>query len=164
MRSDHLRVGRVVSCGCHRRERSTKHGLARHVDRKEYAAWWSMVARCTKADDPSWKNYGARGIRVHQAWLRFEAFFADVGRAPSADLSLDRIDNAGHYEPGNVRWATAVEQASNKRTNVIVNVRGRDETLASACRALGLNADTIRDRMVRRGLTAAEAIALGAPK
>jgi len=106
-----------------------KHGAARRSGRSpEYLIWCAMIARCTneKADNYQW--YGARGIRICDAWRRdYEAFLRDVGRRPSSDHSIDRIDSDGHYEPGNVRWATPQEQADNRCI-----ARGSDGRYAAA--------------------------------
>jgi hypothetical protein len=72
-----------------------------------------MLRRCYSHKDASWKNYGGRGITVEFA--SFEEFFAEVGPKPSPSHSIDRIDNDGHYEPGNVKWSTRSEQMRNKR-------------------------------------------------
>lgn len=120
-----LSSGRTVSCGCYRQAQAKaglirmKHGHDRTKRRsKEYEAWAGLVSRCTNPNHRAWKNYGGRGISVCERWrLSFEAFLEDVGFAPSPELSVDRIDNDGNYEPGNVRWATRQQQQANKRWN-----------------------------------------------
>lgn len=82
----------------------------------EYRAWVNMKFRCLSPKCEFYDRYGGRGIRVYEPWLTdFEAFFEHVGPRPTPRHSLDRIDNAGHYEPGNVRWATYEEQNRNRR-------------------------------------------------
>jgi hypothetical protein len=83
----------------------------------EYDAWLNAIKRCTLTSDRSYKWYGARGITVCKEWRHcYQDFLADVGRKPSPTHTLDRIDNNGNYEPGNVRWATKSEQSLNQRT------------------------------------------------
>jgi len=105
-----------------------KHGAARSGRATpEYRAIRRAVDRCHNPNNPDFRIYGARGIVVCAEWRAdFAAFFAHVGPRPSSKHSLDRIDVNGNYEPGNVRWATATEQALNRRTNHLVTIS--DET------------------------------------
>lgn len=83
---------------------------------REYQAWISLKNRCNNPRAHRYADYGGRGIRVHQDWLRsFPAFLAAVGPRPTPTHSLDRIGNDRGYEPGNCRWATPKEQANNTR-------------------------------------------------
>lgn len=77
-----------------------------------------MLKRCGNPNDREYLSYGGRGIRVCDGWYDYEDYFAHVSVLPhygEPGRSLDRIDNDGDYEPGNVRWATASEQARNRR-------------------------------------------------
>lgn len=109
---NNLRTGSVASCGCLSVEKSTTHGL-RHTS--EYGVWSSMKRRCSSPLDASYPWYGGRGIRVCDRWLSFENFYADMGPRPSPAHSIDRVDNAKDYGPGNCRWALPIQQARNQR-------------------------------------------------
>lgn len=117
VRSDKLKDGTTVSCGCLNRENAkrifTTHGMHRTP---EYQAWVNMRQRCSDPKTKHYKNYGGRGIKVHPEWGRsFEAFFAEVGPRPGKGYELDRANNDGNYEPGNVRWVTKAENNANRR-------------------------------------------------
>lgn len=92
------------------------HGEAGRATRSsEYRTWGGMVQRCTNPNNSRYSSYGGRGITVCDRWRTFENFLEDMGRRPSPDHSIDRIDNDGSYEPGNVRWATKSQQQINRR-------------------------------------------------
>lgn len=129
VRLEHLRSGATRSCGCLSVEVSSTpervagrtrviHGHTRWKGPKtpEYRAWSGMIQRCLNTKLKCYKNYGGRGIRVCDEWRAdFRCFLEHIGPRPSAGYSIDRINNDGHYEPGNVRWATRAEQNNNQR-------------------------------------------------
>lgn len=107
---------------------------------------WRMIRERTRSDHP---NYGGRGISLHPSWERYDAFLADVGRRPSPDHSLDRIDNDRGYEPGNVRWATREEQQRNTRRTRFVEHDGRKASVSEFARKAGMPANTVHERLDR---------------
>jgi len=117
----------------------------------EHSIWHGMWERCLDSRGRAWKSYGGRGITVCERWRDFFAFIEDVGRRPSFDYTLDRIDNNGNYEPGNVRWATLEEQSNNKRTNRRIAIDGQTKTLIQWCRQYGVNREVVKDRFAEYG-------------
>jgi hypothetical protein len=114
VRGGSLGNGHSRSCGCLKKE--TRHGHARRGKHHPiYEIWRAMRDRCNNPNHPDFKNYGGRGIKVCDRWNNFATFLADVGERPHSKLVLDRIDNNGNYEPGNVRWTTYSESNKKKR-------------------------------------------------
>jgi hypothetical protein len=112
-----LRSGKATKCkSCDMN--GWKHGFA---GTKEYRTWQSIKSRTTNPNATHYYLYGGRGIKMDLDWrFSFTRFFNDVGVCPSPEHSLDRIDNNGNYEPGNVRWATTIQQSYNKRNTIIM--------------------------------------------
>lgn len=115
--SGNLKNGKSRSCGCLRDEIvsacQTTHGLTKSA---EYKVWAGIKRRCLNPNDRSFREYGGRGITICRAWSeQFESFLACVGKRPSDNHSIDRIDNSRGYEPGNCRWATRSQQMKNRR-------------------------------------------------
>jgi hypothetical protein len=117
-----------------------------------YKTWQSLVRRCHDPKSKGYADYGARGISVCEAWREdFWQFLKDTGDRPSPRHTLDRKDNDGNYEPGNVRWATPSQQARNKRSTVISEKMAleilrrskRGEMTGDIARSLKLNYDAV---------------------
>lgn len=132
-RAHDLVRGRIHSCGCYQKERVAatflKHG---ECGKPEYMCWQNIKQRCLNPENREFHNYGARGIAICEGWRDFNVFLADIGRRPDPSLSLDRINNEGHYScghcwqcardrwPMNVRWATKQTQTDNRRVTKTV--------------------------------------------
>ena len=111
-----LSNGNTRSCGCYKLEHQTNHNL---WGSKIYKTWDNMRNRCLNPNATGFKNWGGRGITIFDEWKNdFKAFYNYVSQLPhfgEAGRSLDRINNDGNYEPGNLRWATKYEQNHNRR-------------------------------------------------
>lgn len=161
-----IRAGLTRSCGCYANETRSigprKHGEVNGgTETPEYRAWSHIKDRCYNPNAKEYHNYGGRGIVMCDKWLKdFPSFLADVGRRPSSKHSLDRYpNNDGNYEPGNVRWATPLEQSRNRRTHRI-NVKGTVVCLKEAAELCGIKYGTVIWR-IRNG--SAPRAALGLP-
>lgn len=147
-------------CGCGKEiiQGGFVHGHGRRVHGEsvkrtpEYTAWTHIVERCSDPNSNQWKRYGARGITVCEKWrANYQAFLNDVGRRPTPKHSIDRYpNNNGNYEPGNVRWATRLQQAANTRQNRYVEISGISLCISEWARRLGLT----RSQLQRREKTA----------
>jgi hypothetical protein len=120
------------SCGClsneSRKIKATTHGNSKSWNEYflEYRSWQLMKRRCYNENDPYYFNYGGRGIVVCAEWKDdFSAFIRDMGKKPSINYTLDRIESNGVYEKSNCRWATKKQQSGNRRTNRWVEHEGR---------------------------------------
>lgn len=149
----HLLAGHTTSCGCSRADSIATHGHARRGPggkTKTYQCWRNMIRRCYDPKNTHYKQYGQRGIVVCKRWLdSFENFLADMGECPG-ELTIDRFDNEGNYEPGNCKWATQTEQQNNRTNNRHETVRGVTDTVANLCRHFGIPySDLVYSRLHR---------------
>lgn len=146
-----LRSGNSKSCGCLHKEllaaRVKTHGA---TGTPEYVAWAAMIQRCEDQDHEMFHRYGGRGIKVASEWRHdFSTFLAHVGPRPSPSHSLDRMRVNEDYKPGNVRWATAREQANNKENTVYLTANGKIQSVAEWCDELGLLRPTVYGRKAK---------------
>lgn len=112
----------------------------------EYQSWSAMMARCLNPKHRAYNRYGGRGIKVCERWLKFENFFADMGVRPD-ELTLDRENSDGDYEPENCKWSTITEQNNNKRTNRILTAGGDSKTVSEWAREKGVSVSSLRSRL-----------------
>lgn len=121
------------------------HGLR---DRSEYKVWAGIKQRCCNPKNPNYDRYGGAGIKMCDRWFNsFTAFLADVGARPSLDHSIDRMDGAKGYEPGNCRWATDLEQAQNQSSTRFLTYQGQTHCLSEWSRLTGLPLLTLWSRL-----------------
>lgn len=146
-----IRSGNTRSCGCLKldttKARSTTHG---DTGSSEYMSWADMIARCHRPNHKAFANYGGRGIRVCRRWHKFESFLADMGRRPSRQHSIERVNNDKGYSPDNCVWATRKAQSRNQRTNRTIDTPKGPMLLCEAADVSGISAHTLWKRLNRK--------------
>ena len=138
-----LRSGNTKSCGCLKVENGAQQnlrhgGAAGKALTGAYRSWRSMLARCNSPSNNRYREYGARGIAVSEAWRDFATFLADMGERPDG-MSLERDDPNGNYTPANCRWLPIAQQARNTRKTVWVRLNGSHMSLAEAAEKMGVD-------------------------
>lgn len=154
-----LRSGGAKSCGCSRIEK-LKEVNKRHCASKTrlYNIWCLMRSRCEKEYRPFYKRYGGRGITVCEEWQTFEGFRDwAVWNGYADNLSIDRINNDGNYEPNNCRWATSTQQTRNTSQSISVEYQGKKYALADLANKKGLSYMCLYKR-IKKGMTVEEAV------
>ena len=144
-----LKRGKVKSCGC---RNTTINGL--YQDRL-YRIHHLMICRCYTKSTTSYERYGGRGITVCDEWRNKENGFLNfykwsMENGYSENLTIDRIDNDGNYEPANCRWVDRMEQANNTSRNVYIEYQGLKKTISEWSRYLGIDRRTL-DKRLRKG-------------
>ena len=154
-----LKNKHVQSCGCF----SKKLSIAKHTTHGQsktgyYRLWTGMLKRCFNPRCAGFKYYGGRGITVCERWRNsFENFCDDMGPRPSSKHSIDRIANAGNYEPGNCQWATQKSQCRNSRRNHHITLNGDTRCVSEWAELFGIRPATIFARL-SYGWTESEAV------
>lgn len=158
-RSYDLRNGISKSCGCLHSEiiakQSAKHGYA---GTRLYKTWCNMKSRCNTPSASKYEIYGGRGIKVCSEWLNFENFKDwALSNGYHHDLSIDRINSDGNYEPLNCRWTTYKIQGNNTRQNHILRYNGQEKTISEWADELGFSYKVLSER-IRRNWTIERAL------
>ncbi len=126
-----------------------KHGYACHGEyNRLYAIWSHMIDRCHNPKNPSYRNYGKRGITVCDEWKNDVNSFMEWANKNgySDNLSIDRIDNNKGYSPDNCRWADRETQGNNKRNNIILEYHGERKTITQWSKIIGISRGTLAGR------------------
>lgn len=165
-----LLKGFTKSCGCLRREYAVEHGtqmMTKHgwYKSRPYRIWHLMIDRCENPNTEQYRNYGGRGIGVCREWRESPQAFCEwaVSNGYKDNLTLDRIDVNGNYEPSNCRWITIENQQCNKRNNVLVTYNGKTQCVAEWSRELGLKQHRLYAR-IKAGWTNPSEILFGKRK
>ena len=146
-RANDITRGRKTSCGCKIRSKivSKENSWSRL-----YNTWHHMKDRCFRKKSKSYKDYGERGITVCDEWLKFEPFRDwALANGYRDDLTIDRIDVNGNYEPSNCRWITKSEQAGNRRDTITLTYKGRTQTLKQWSEETGIGRLSLVSRLNR---------------
>src|SRR3990172_8859973 len=125
-----------------------------------YEVWASMKQRCLNPGALRFKDYGGRGIRICERWMRFENFLTDMGKRP-AGRSLDRKNNDGGYSRENCRWATRTEQMNNTRRTRLISFRGKSFSLTQWAKKMGIKYTTLWMRINGYGWSPQRALSCG---
>lgn len=144
-------TGHTKSCGCLHKEATsvsrTKHGES---DTRLYYIWENMKKRCLNPKVEKYKNYGARGISIYEAWLDYVEFSSWAKSSGYSDeLTLERIDVNGDYTPANCKWITHTEQARNRTTNKWVTIEGERYSPSELEELYNIPVKTIYARIAR---------------
>jgi hypothetical protein len=153
-----LSTGHTKSCGCldieKKIQRATKHG---YEGSRIYITWNSMIQRCTNPKRKNYPNYGGRGIRVCERWLKFENFLADMGEQP-LNRQIDRINNNEGYYLENCRWATRIQQARNKQNSCMETYKGKTQCMSAWAEEYNISYHVLRDRIGKLGWSIGKAL------
>ena len=152
--------GRTTSCGCLHREiakdQATKHNC---TGTRLYRIWDGLRNRCNNPKHPNYNNYGGRGISVCSEWDDFENFSKwSMANGYRDDLTIDRVDNDGNYEPSNCRWATKKVQANNTRKTIKITYNGDTKTLSEWAEIVGIRREYLWRRIYKRNWPIAKAL------
>ena len=138
-------VKKNISCGCmNKYDHNKTHGLSKS---SEYKSWQGIKDRCLNANSPSFKYYGERGITICDDWKdSFEIFLNDMGKKPSKNHTIERLDVNKGYSKENCIWATKKQQANNRRSNYLLTYKGITKTRSEWADLIGVNVRTIASR------------------
>lgn len=145
-----LSNGRQKSCGCLRLKKTIQRNTT-HNQRytRLYAIWKAMKQRCLNPNSKSYSNYGKRGIKICEEWLNnYQSFYTwSINNGYKEDLTIDRINNDGNYEPSNCRWVDRLTQCNNTRQNKLYEINGVNKTIHQWALEYNVPVQRVRQRV-----------------
>lgn len=123
-----------------------------------YPVWNGMMYRCFNEKAPSYKHYGARGITVAPELQTLQGFLDVMGLPPGPGYQIDRMDNNGNYEPGNLRWVTLSENLRNQRRSRMLTHNGKTQAISAWAEEIGVSIQVLSRRLDKLGWPIAEAL------
>lgn len=159
VRTDCLTSGNTTSCGCKHKEISYKNLTTDYAfkpkykiqNKRLYGIWQGMIKRCTDVNNRRYERYMKRGISVCDEWFNYDNFALwSLFNGYKDNLTIDRINNNGNYEPSNCRWISIKEQCRNRSTNIKVSYKGQEVTLIELSEIVGIEYSCLNARY-RRG-------------
>ena len=157
VRADSLISGATKSCGCIKNEQDKTNLTDNHRHKMSgtriYETWQDMKRRCYNKQNVRYNRYGGRGIKVCEEWLNnFQSFYDwAISNGYSDDLTIDRIDNDGNYEPSNCRWSTVKEQCNNRSSNINITIGNATKSLMCWCEIFNVDYKKVYARYKRNG-------------
>jgi hypothetical protein len=148
VRLEYLKSGHTKSCGCASTKELVKHRRTHGLSgTRLYGIWNGMKNRCYNKNRKSFKDYGAKGIRVCDEWLEFEPFYNwAMKNGYKENLSIERKDSMGNYEPSNCTWIPFEEQAKNKRNTIYLEYKGVKKSLSEWSEILKIKHEILYSR------------------
>lgn len=164
--------GKTLSCGCYSKKRVHEvHSKGNFSSTRLYNVWVNIKQRCLNKNNPSYKNYGGRGITICEEWRDDFISFKEWADSSGYDFNhergcftIDRIDNNGNYEPSNCRWITIEEQQKNKRGVRLFNYKNKNYTIKELAQKANVPVGTMRTRIYTIKMTVKEAVEYGKTK
>lgn len=155
IRFDSLSSKATTSCGCAHRDIVTTHGLTGTL---HYDRWQHMMSRCFDEKNAAYHRYGGRGITVCEAWRDPAVFANSLPDGYWDGAEMDRIDNDGNYEPGNIKWSTPKQNSNNRRSTTAIEFMGEMKTQREWSSVTGIDERIIHSRIHKLGWSVEKAL------
>lgn len=158
---DNLKRGRTKSCKCFQQEARIENNIIHNMSKTRlFRIWRHIKERCYKNYSHAYKDYGGRGIKMSEEWQNdFMSFYNwSMENGYTDDLSIDRIDVNGNYEPNNCRWVSMLEQQNNRRNNRLFTYEGETHTMAEWARIKSVNYKCLAKKINENKMSFEEAI------